>query len=420
MLERIRTQLLDRPLIGRMMNQSAVIMMCLVGGKVVGIFAHARAAVLLGPENYGISGVVLGLLPVVILLTNLSMDTVLVREYSSYQSAGRLERVVRHILGFRFFATLAIAAVGVPFLLSRPPYLVCWLLAVPFFLSQSARPYWLLQAEGKLYLHYAGMLVQTLVSAFVILVFFRPGQALGSDLVAYGLGGLAAFAFAWFRIRRTIPLPALGSDTLATVSQTALCAKWIFITGIFSGLYTAAEMPLLAHFRSASEAGTYRVATSLAQNVYTLIAFSNALLYPLLVRWQESGPRFLFRQQLKVLALYAGGAVAVVGFFVLLAPWVFRFLYADEYDAAIGPFCLLILAKAFMLMAGIFSWGMMAARRDRTLLAIIAPISLLAIAAAFLLVPKFGAVASALIAVGHAAAFFILSFAVTWVSSRKQ
>lgn len=400
--------------LGSYFRQSAIIILSLLAAKILGVFAQARAALYLGPENYGISGIFIGLVPFVILLSNLRTDVILVREYPDREAKGSLQKLIAHVFSFRGGILIIVTLLVAALLYNYPSYLLCWLLAVPFYASQALRPYWLVQAQRKLHIHYSGMLVQTVCTAACVFAFFRPSQFLGADLLAYSVGGLVALVITWRWVNGGFPKFAYSLDMFHDARELVQAARWILITACFSLIYTSFEMPLIVLLKSESDAGTYRTAVSLSQNLYTFLTFLNALLYPHLVQWHRNGACFLWRKQLRILALFSALGVLVFVVFSAGAPLIYDILYRGSYLDAIPSFRLLVAAKVFMLLAGIFSWGLMAMKRDKVLLLILVPLSSAALAAAWLTIPKFGIVASAFVACAFSFLFFGLTLAASW------
>ena len=381
-------------------RQSAWILICLFLAKLIGVFAQARAALYLGPENYGISGVFYGLVPLVLLFTNMRTDIVLVREYSEREEAGSVQSLISQVFSFRIVLLALILLLGGSLLVPHQSYFWCWIMAAPFFASQALRPYWLIQARRKLHLHYFGMFAQTMVTAACIFLFFRPGQFLGSDLIAYGSGGLVALLVTWWGINRRIPEVRIDRETVNEMAALVMGTRWVLLTALLSMIYTSLEMPIIALLLSNEDTGNYRTAVTLSESIYTFMAFLNAILYPYLVVWSHRGPRYLLRRQLRILVLFTIMGAIIIGLTFWAAPLIYEVLYQGEYREAIQSFRLLVIAKVFMLLAGIFSWGIMARKADKTLLAILAPLSATSLISASLAIPEYGIIASAYVTLG--------------------
>lgn len=264
------------------------------------------------------------------------------------------------------------------------------------------------------------MLVQTVVTAACIFLFFRPGQFLGSDLIAYGAGGLVAMLVTWKYIHGKIPEIVFSKQMAKEMSDLVLGTRWVLLTALLSMIYTSLEMPLISLWRSASDAGTYRTAVTLSESIYTFMTFLNAILYPYLVVWNRRGPRVLWRMQRRVLIFFMmlGGVVIALTF--IFASFLYEILYHGAYQDAIQPFRLLVVAKVFLLLAGIYSWGFMARKQDKTLLAILAPLSVGALVTASLTIPRFGIGASASVAMTFSFLFFILTFLTSGFQLRRS
>jgi O-antigen/teichoic acid export membrane protein len=399
-------------------KQGLIIILCLMAAKVIGLFAQARAAVYLGAESYGISGIFYGLAPFIVLLTNLRTDIVLVREYDHYKRQNLLKQITSSIFSFRLIAFILIAATTIPFIVKNEAYLLCWLMALPFYANQALKPYWLLQAQKKLHVHYLGMLVQTAVTAACIFIFFIPGQSLGSDLIAYSIGGSASLLLTWKLANRGMPHIRIDQKVIEDSKEITFATRWILLTALFSVSYTSLELPLLVALSSPAEAGVYRTAVNLSENLYTFLAFANLLLYPHLIEWHQKGRAHLLKMQSRILLIFGAFGLTLVFIIGALAPIIYQWLYSGAYDDAISHFQKLVLAKVFMLLAGIYSWGLMARKSDKVLLIILAPLSVLSIAASFAFIPTFGSTASANIALAFSASFFLLTLSANYKPER--
>lgn len=405
---------------GKYLNQILIIFGCLILAKVIGVFAQARAALYLGPENYGLSGVFVSLLPFIILVTNLRMDIVLVRKFPELGSVESENALAGGVFLFRAGLFAMIFLIGCLALNENENLLLCWILATPLFLFSSLRPYWLLQARKRLHFHYLGMLGQTCITALIIFLFFKPNQALGSDLLVYGFGAIGAFVISCIGAGIIWPFSRLAISSIWKASQIALETRWVFIIGLFTIGYTSLEMPLIVCLRSSEEAAPYRTALMLSENFYTFLVIINSMLYPHFVDWVKGGFDNLFRMQGRILTVAILSLVPVLLILILAATWIYALLFQGVYDSGILPFKILVCAKIFLFLAGVYSWGLMAMGKDRTLFWVLGPLSLLSLVANIYLIPRFGIVSAASVSLVFSASYFVLIFGICYNLSTKN
>ena len=358
------------------LQHGGFIAISIVVTKIIALCAQGKAAQYLGPQNYGISGIFLSILPLVVLLSNMQMDPLLVRNYISEKSAHKQHKLIEHIFNLRllllsisaFCALLALYFI-------EPRYSLCLALIIPFYYSQSLKPAWLLQATHRLHIHYTAMLIQTVTTVACIFIFFRPNQALGSDLICYSIGGSVAFLYSWKKAHHQPPTinisKACTSGSLALI-KTAKPLLGIATCTIF---FNSLQIPLVASLASTTEAGFYRTATLLSENIYTTLFTINALLLPHMIRWRNSNEINFSANYNKTIRYVTLTAFICVFAGYLLAPILYKFIYSDAYTEAIPEFRLLLIAKIMLFLAGTLTQAFIATNKESELFKILAPIT---------------------------------------------
>lgn len=350
------------------LRQGAFIALAIATTKVIALIAQGKAAQHLGPEFYGISGIFLSLLPLITLMSNMQIDPLIVRTYVNAQSKNTQNDLIEHVFSLRMLVSLSLMVLlFAASALIGHKYALCFLLAAPFYFSQTLKPGWLLQAAHKLHIHYIGMLIQTATTAACIFVFFEPGQALGSDLICYSIGGGLAFLFTWNRAHGAAPKIKIKRVFSNESIDLIRSAKPLIGIATCSILFNSAQIPLVASLASTTEAGFYRTAALLSDNIYTTLFTVNALLLPHMVKWYQAGKKNFLRrcdtviQYSLLLSLLCGLACYA------LTPLIYRLIYSEAYAAAIPEFKLLLIAKLILFTTGTHMHAFIGASREREL-----------------------------------------------------
>jgi O-antigen/teichoic acid export membrane protein len=366
-------------------------------GLGIGAVAQIYAARQLGPEKLGISGMALAAVAQGSILVTLGANTLLVREYKEAQTDGERQSLISAAYTLRTIITFGLALMllaALPWLWPHPQYLLATACVLPLIFFESNQALWVLQAEERVPAQYLANVASALVSAALIFAIISPSSPAGSDMVAAVFGIVTAFTLSWRFAEHS--LPRVHFDWQA-IGRIANGTKWLFLSAVVTYGYTRFEQPMVGWLRSVEELGVYRSAWQIINGLQPVFSMVPLLLYPKLIGWHQTSVLFLWSQQRRVFFRFLPWSVVLgVGTLVLL-PWFYPWIYGTAFNAAGLPCALLIISKIVVLLNGIFAWGLWAAKKDRSMLAVMTVTAALSIALNIVLIPRFGILAAALV-----------------------
>jgi O-antigen/teichoic acid export membrane protein len=329
------------------------------------------AARCLGPEKMGISGMVLSTATQLAILIDLNQNTALVRRFKECRDDEARKELVAAVFTFRLvFCTAALTVIAAVLLVFRVPNNWRLGIAAGFFLVivSCNQAVWLLQAQGRLPENYRAVAIPAVFSALLYFVLFRPGIAAGSDVVVQA--GCQAFSFllAWWYALASLKLNPLNFRSLRSYWPLLRADTCIVATGLIAGGTAYIQAPMLLFLHSAEELGLYRTAIKLVVVAQSFLVMVSMILYPCFIEWNKEGRRHLWERQKRIAlaTLVAMGPLTLVVF--ALAPTFYRLAYGEAFARAAIPFAVLMTAQFVLVLSGIFSFGLWAQHRDRSLL----------------------------------------------------
>lgn len=362
-----------------------------------GATASIWAARCLGPENLGISAMVFALVQQAALLIDLNLDPLLVREYKHRDSVKEQDDLVTTVFTYRFVMGV-VFSLGILTILAFAGLSSKWWLAilvgVPYFIITSNDALWLLQAHENLPAQHRAMAIKSLIAAALFFAFFRSGIGPGWDVVVQTIAFGTAIFIAWKWAMQGRKIPLLNLQKFKAFLPLIKKGRWLLLTGLVMDVYTYFESPLLGWLHSVNELGKYRTALLATGALQSFLLLIPGLLYPRFIEWQKNGGDFLWQRQ-KI--LFSFGLLCLVPAAVLtflIAPWFYK-LYGSQFTDAVYPFAILLTAKYIATLSGIFTWGLWAQHRDKTMLAITGVAAVFSLCSNLLLIPHYGMWAAA-------------------------
>jgi O-antigen/teichoic acid export membrane protein len=364
-------------------------------GLSVGTIAQIYAARQLGPEKMGISGMALAAVAQGSILVTIGANTLLVREYKEAKTENERLSLISAAYTLRTGITLGLACLLFIMLFWIRPdarYLVAVACVLPLIFFESNHALWVLQAEERAPAQYLAYVASAIVSAVLIFAFVRPDMPAGSDMLANAVGLAIAFIISWYFAKGALPVCRANWKLLVGLLRGT---KWLFLTALFTYVYTRFEQPMVGWLRSVDELGVYRSAWQVLGGLQPVFFMVPLLLYPKLIKWRQVSLHHLWERQCRVFVVLLPlcAMAAAISFVIVLSS--FHYIYGPSYEEAALPCALLIVARFIAILNGVFAWGLWAAKLDNQMLAVIATTAVASLSLNALLIPRYGIVAAA-------------------------
>lgn len=356
-----------------------------------GATASIWAARCLGPENLGISAMVVAVAEQAMLIVTLNLNPLLIREYKR-QSDEDQNTLVATVFTYRIVTSMlfGILVIGGMFLWGIS---IKWWLAlvagIPYFTLICNDSSWLLQARENLPAQHRALAIKSLVTAALFFIFFRPGIAPGWDVVVQVIGIGTAMLISWKWAMDNKSFSLLNFHKFKTIWPMIVEGRWLFLTGVVIYIYNSLGSPLLGWLHSIKELGAYRTAILAAGALQSFLLLINGLLYPRFIEWQKMGTDFLWQRQK---ALFYFGLLCIIPLTVLtflLSPWFYK-LYGPKFTHAAYPFAILMTSKYVATLSSVFTLGLWAQHRDRAMLAVTTMAAFSSLIINLLFIPRYG------------------------------
>jgi O-antigen/teichoic acid export membrane protein len=377
----------------RFTKQAGRIMLYLGLSRLVSVAGTAWATRCLGPEKLGISGMIAATMGQMVLFVTCSLDNLFIRRYKNAATEEERERWIEMAMSQRFFFSLilGLAGIAVAWFLHPPGQWWLGILAVlPTFVLSSILPAWVNIAQEDLPANFRAAAISSVFMAVLYFMFFRPGQATGSDLVVGTLGMALQFVIlSRATLKRLWPMP-IHWRKVREFWPVLREGRWLFVTGLVIYVYVSLEVPMLGYLSSLAELGKYQVATKLVASAQQVLGLAPLLLFPRFVEWRKLGADVLWRKQLRLAAIFLALGLPVCVLAFLLSPFVFRLLYGQEFASAAIPFAVLFTSKVVVVLNGLFSYGLWAQSEDRKVFWVVLPTAVISFFCNFLLLPRYG------------------------------
>ena len=362
-------------------------------GRVVTFFGAAYAMRMLGPRELGVAALILWAVAQGAVLLDLGLSVTGTRLLVN--EPDRRDAIVSLVWGIRLRAALLLCILmllAVQFV--RPGgSLALWLTAVPLLILSALTPGWVFQGMERTPVLYSVQLVQATVASILYFALFRPGANAQLYLTVALFTQALGWGLSYHLMRRQLRMDWTKFDW-TSAWRLLRSSAWAFATVITVFLYTGLEIPLITWLVSTADAGIYRAAQAMIGAFAPVLGAVPLLLYPRLVVWKNQSPLEFRHKSLVAELMLAGIGVFIVGTALVAVPLAFRILLGPTFEKGMTPCLLLIVAKAFVLVANVPAWGLYAHERDKTYLGVTCGVALVSITLNLLLIPRFGILAA--------------------------
>jgi O-antigen/teichoic acid export membrane protein len=375
----------------------------IAGKGVVLCFGLASLAVLtryLGPSEYGKYTLALMYMQLFGVLADVGLFTTVVREISKDRS--RTDELVGNVLTLRLLLSLVVIAVaaGVSLLL---PYehevrVAILLAGGPLLFGMITTSYVaILQSRLQMSRAVVGDVLGRATSLLLVLVVVWADLGFYSVMLAAGGGALATLIVTWLATRR---LAAIRFRVDPVVWRTMLAAALpLGLALAINSLYFRADTLIISLYEPYGQVGLYTLAYRILE--LALVAgyiFVNTT-FPLLSEAVEHDePRALRMIQVSSDVLVILGIPFVAGGLVL-APDVVELASGEDFADAAEPLRILLAAGALAWVNGVFGLALIAKNRQASALWLNVSALVFNVGLNFLLIPRYGIVAAAIITV---------------------
>jgi PST family polysaccharide transporter len=366
----------------------------------------AHAARCLGPINLGISAQVQLLSQQLALGFNGGIDSIGLRLIARDRAEAlpTLTTALNFRLGLALLLSMGWLLVSM-ILFEPGPRRNAWLLGIPLLLIASLNTTFVYQGLGRLPLYTAIISVGSITTSGIYLLFFTPGIAVGSDLmVSSVVSGLAAVAAliacnrylldrGWFSSLLTQPIKLAAIKALLADGWR----YWLLAVVVY--LYSAFPLLLVSYFHGDAAAGVFRAAFLMAIALELLFGSINSLLLPKLVGWHKEGLGVLWARQTDLLRLHLVIGISAGLVAVAVATVVFDRFMGRQFSESVGLFQVLVVGRVIVFVGQIYAFGLIALQLDSNFLRSTLGGAIFSLVANLALIPKFGALAAALVSV---------------------
>ncbi len=339
-----------------------------IAGKIVQVFGFGHARHCFGEANWGISGQVMNTAVLLQVVLTLGIDMVAVRHVAA--KSQRLEELLPVIFTSRLVLHLGLAVVWAVAVLLAPMARVetsAWLFGGIYFLVIGMNFQWYYQATERVAALSRIQTLTTFAVSFCFFLFFRPGQAAGSDILILALAHGGATIWVWARVRRESKTHILWTLSFwRGIRKLALegRAYWLFNVA-YNGLAIMGLLllPILMGKKEGDpQSGYFRDSHQLCLALQFVLTYISYIFYPKIVAWRNEKPA-VFRPRVfgLVLGVLAAGSLGSLLMFWLAEP-LFLLIYKDSSGIAIFP--VMVMAKFIGMASGFIAWGLLAEHKD--------------------------------------------------------
>jgi O-antigen/teichoic acid export membrane protein len=391
-------------------------------GKLFQVVGMVYATRCLGPDNNGVSRTIITLAMTLQLCLAFGLDVVAVRHVA--KGTAKVSEIAPEIFTFRFVlgfiaAVLWAAAVWMSPLDELERW--TWLAGALFLLVLSLDYSWLFQATEQMPRASRFQLLSSFMTSLWFLLFFKPGQALGSDLFVLLFANALVVYFVWWRMSRELGFRCLSIKRLAKAG--ALFREAWLIWAFNSSYFLLANMalPMTYFLLGKTDSGLFGSAQQLVVALQMFLHYFGIIIAPRLVVWRHENAT-VFRQRVLLLAGGAAGVgVLFSGGLLLIVDWLYPLLFGKAFESASGLLPVLVLGKFFAVGTAMFTWALWAEHRDNLPVLCCVPCCLVSGALYFWLLPVHGNTAAAWLTLGAESALMLFSAAAfAWTARRPR
>jgi len=382
--------------LARVVNNSVALLVLDILSKAMPLIVFPAMVRALGPVTYGKVGFATAIAGFFGLVASPGFSTYALREAA--KDAGRVEFLVKHVLGARVAFAIASYGVLIAFATTLAPRdsstRVLIVLSGLVFLLNSIDAQWVFTARSRMWMvTLRGTVGQLIYGGLILTLVRRPSDAWivpTASVVSLAAGTLLI----WWPARREykIPWPVIAPGAWRGFLPICLimgCAS------MMSMIYDQIDTVMLRYMRSESELGLYVASYRMMTIAMSFAPILGQVFFPLLSETSgldpENEQRYLgwLGQSTVGLAL----PIATGGF--ILAEPLTRFVLGSQYNGAGTLFRWLMLTIVAGPLASYFGSQLIPIAREKKYLVAVLAGAVVNVALNFFLIPRYGAIAAA-------------------------
>ena len=365
--------------------------------------------------QWGEYSIVLAFGGIFAVLADLGLYQMMVREISRDEvSEGK---IINNIFTLRLFSSLFIFALA-PFLSFFLPYsdLTRWGIALGmvgfWFLTDIQVLIGIFQKYLRMDKVALAEFLGKIVQLLIVIWFIKLGLGFLWIILTIILGALINFLVIWRLLAGHAKL-RLDFD-FSFWKEIWRKSYPLAISNILTMIYFSANAIIISVFWPAEEVGVFRLSYKVLESLIFFPAMFVGLMMPLLSRFALADwTKFknIFQRTFDVLMIF-GWPLILGG--VALAPQIICLLGGDQYQESVGILRILMMAVGLIFLGTLFSFGLIALERQRTLLKISAVGVAANLILNFALIPRYSSLAAAWVSVLTEMLVLGLMFWVFW------
>lgn len=391
-----------------------------VAGKIVVTLVAAVSVVILtrylGATDYGKFNLAIAYLSLFSIFADVGLFTIVVREIS--KTPEKTEEILGNVMTLRLVLALVVILLGIliSLFLPYPPDVQLAIVIVGasilFGLVNSSM---VTVFQARLRMDYsvisdtAGRVVAFL--AVVVIAWLNLGFYAIVSTAA--IGAFATLVITYYFARKLVRIRFLWDYQVH--KKLLLTAVPLGLAVAINQIYFRADIFLLSLFRPYSEVGVYALAGKLLEILISFAGFFQNSVFPLISKYVADADQRLegtIQTSFDVL-LAAGVPIAVGG--ILLASPIIRLAGGSQFAQSVPLFQVLVLTVIFAFVTGLFSYGLIAKDRIRSLLWLNLGFLVFNVALNLVFIPVYGAMAAAVIT---SLSEFLILLTISWLFHR--
>jgi O-antigen/teichoic acid export membrane protein len=384
--------------LARVINNSAALLVLDILSKAVPLVVFPVVVRALGPTAYGKIGFATAVAGFFALAASPGFSTYALREAA--KDEGRVNFLVRHVLGARVVFAVVSYALLIVFALTFAPHDFMTRLLIVLsglvFLVNSVDAQWVFTARSRMWMvTLRGTVGQLIYGGLILALVHRPADAWIVP-VASAFSLLAGTLLIWLPARReySIPWPVISPGEWRSFLPICLIMG---LASMMSMIYDQIDTVMLRYMRSETEVGLYSASYRMMGIAMSFAPILGQVFFPLLS--ETTGRDHEHENEQRYLGWLGQASLGLAlpiatGGFVLAEPLT-RFVLGSQYAGTATLFRWLMLTVVAGPMASYFGSQLFPRAREKKYLAAVVAGAVMNVGLNLFLIPRYGPIAAA-------------------------